>query len=514
MAKRKRINNREQRKKDRERKRQERLQHSLSSKPPDDLIQSAVPRGTVDRGVSDVPDNLSGQGFMGLPPFEGKPLAKVQARMERNKDELENAENLIELSDNDTVENIFKKRNETCVNENMKETYEGETVGNVVEERIDEGKHKEELNVYCVERGSSSSSLNDRGVEGNTFEIDQETSYSVSVQGSFHQGDPLFGETAGTQCVANCLAGLAYDIVKCAIIWQTSDINKVLVTGDELYTYLQHSSSITNRYLLVDELPQYFECYSKTFEFKVKLAVSSLISLSDEEPCYEDSNAFPLFEALQMVLAGTSGCFVCFGGNTLLVGRTRKGFYIFDSHSRCYRGYLSVNGKSTRILLRSVHDVYLHLVSLAVSMGFSRTVECELTGVLCSLKHFTTAEVDEETLKNSRQGVLFASQVEEAFGAFDNSMLDDLMSDQSEVIQTNDVIFMGEEVTQHDFIPLSVQKQRELCKELGLPYSLNGCEHAVSVKNMDKPSHCKEIEQDGNCFFRAISFSLTNSELS
>lgn len=32
------------------------------------------------------------------------------------------------------------------------------------------------------------------------------------------------------------------------------------------------------------------------------------------------------------------------------------------------------------------------------------------------------------------------------------------------------------------------------------------------MKGMDKPKKCKRIKQDGNCFFRAISFSITNSE--
>lgn len=100
--------------------------------------------------------------------------------------------------------------------------------------------------------------------------LDRECSYFVSVQGSFHQAHPMFGDTAGTQCVANCLAGLAYNALKSAKIWETYDLNKILVIGDELYTYLQQSSSITNRYLLVEELPQYFECYNKTFDLTVK----------------------------------------------------------------------------------------------------------------------------------------------------------------------------------------------------------------------------------------------------
>lgn len=204
--------------------------------------------------------------------------------------------------------------------------------------------------------------IDDQKYERNsTGMLDKECSFSVSVQGSFHQAHPMFGNTAGTQCVANCLAALAYNALKCARNWKTNDLNKILVTGDELYTYLQNSSSITNRYLLVEELPQYFECYNKTFDFSVKTVVPSLISLFDEEPCYSDFNAYPLLEGLQMALHETDGCFVCFGGNTLLIGKTDQEFFIFDSHARCPRGYVSFTGKSTRIIFKDVEEVFLHI---------------------------------------------------------------------------------------------------------------------------------------------------------
>ncbi|XP_061169173.1 uncharacterized protein LOC133178496 [Saccostrea echinata] len=606
MPKAKKMSARRRRLADKLKKREKREKHNQDSQDCTRASEpeSVVPCGTADGAELAPPGNFPGQGSMGLPPFEEKPLARVQAsprvkmhspaprlpsprgsrlfvrnedkapspdspawvcapprapgsgivhmsgpagqaqldtsreeetsriskdeefltdikkESERNthgilnkecdisetidkeRDEIEVDENLTELSDNEAVENILKRRHETCVNQNKSKTYGGEVVGNVVVERCDEGKNREKLKVYSVERESTTSSLLDRNVEENTFEMAQPTSYSVSVQGSFHQGDPLFGENAGTQCVANCLAGLAYGILKSPIIWQTSDMNKILVTGDELYTYLQQSSEITSRYLLVDELPQYFESYSKTFEFKVKLAVSSLISLSDEEPCYEDFNAFPLFEALQMVLVGTNGCFVCFGGNTLLVGRTSKGFYIFDSHSRCCQGYISVNGKSTRILVKSVYDVYLHLVSLALSMGFSRIVECELTGVMCSLKQFDFAPLkeDEDMQSHSDTDVL-------------GSAPGNALSESRERLYESEVIFLSEESKKHKFIPLSIKKQEELCRKLGLSFSLTGRDcYAESLMDMGAPTQFKDIAKDGNCFFRAISFCLTNSE--
>lgn len=103
-------------------------------------------------------------------------------------------------------------------------------------------------------------------------------------------------------------------------------MNKILATGDEMYSFLQRSSSIQSRYLLVDELPQYFECFGRSFEFRTNSTLASIICLSNEEPCYADFNAYPLYEALQMALTETEGCFVCFAGNTFLIGKTNDLF--------------------------------------------------------------------------------------------------------------------------------------------------------------------------------------------
>lgn len=266
-------------------------------------------------------------------------------------------------------------------------------------------------------------------------------------------------------------------------------------------------------------MPQYFQCYNKTFDFTVKIAVPSLINLYDEEPCYTDFNAYPLFEGLQMALSGADGCFVCFGGNTFLIGKTEDELFIFDSHARCSRGYVSFTGKSTRIMFKHVEDVFQHIKSLAISMGYTRTVECDLSGVLFALKEFSIGEVCvEESQGTSKQGISSSSQSdfdrsEENSEKVNYSKTDCIMSNQFEVMQTDDIIIVGEEVTQQNFIPLSTEKKRNLCKDLKLPYCDLACEkNSSSVKDMDKPTNCKEIQQDGNCFFRAISFSVTNSE--
>lgn len=71
--------------------------------------------------------------------------------------------------------------------------------------------------------------------------------------------------------------------------------------------------------------------------------------LANDSLNYAEFNALPLDKAFQIALADNDGCFVCYGGNTFLIGKTECGFFFtFDSHSRSSEGMLSMVEKSTR----------------------------------------------------------------------------------------------------------------------------------------------------------------------
>ena len=321
---------------------------------------------------------------------------------------------------------------------------------------------------------------------------------NVSVQGSFHQGDRMFGVTAGTQCVANSLTALAYQKVKNCKEWQPYDMDNILVTGDEMYTFLQRSSSVTNRYLLITELPQSFECFERSYEFRTNESLPSLINLEGVELNYADFNAFELLEALQIALDDTDGCFVCFRGNTFLIGKGATGFFTFDSHARSPEGFQCANGRSTRIMYESIQEVYNHVFSLALSMGCMGALECDITGVHCSVR---PVSLDKE------------HSIEEISNAEELNNLADYQCSISEMNNTDEVEFVWGEKNQMQFLPLSSEEKESLCEILGIPYSENDCENQHQYgKEITVPLNSVPIEPDGNCFFRAISFCLTGNE--
>ncbi|XP_062594109.1 uncharacterized protein LOC134255598 [Saccostrea cucullata] len=281
-------------------------------------------------------------------------------------------------------------------------------------------------------------------------------------------------------------------------------MNKILATGDELYSYLQCSTTIASRYLLVSELPQFFECFGRLYEFKANESLPSLINLANVVLDYADFNAHELLEALQIALDDSDGCFVCFGGNTFLIGKSHNNFFTFDSHSRSSVGFQSVNGRSTRVLHESVQDLCNHILSLAKSMGYTEAIECEITGVQCSARQLSLGK--EEGIDKELQ----FGDVEKELNNFANFQCN---SSSSSLQNDDEVEFVGSENHQIRFLPLSSDQKKTKCEILGIPFSVNECENQHQYgQEITAPMNSVPVEPDGNCFFRAISFCLTGKQ--
>lgn len=571
MPKRKSLTGRAQRNKDSERKRQKRQAESCPHPPPDETLSES----SASQAVMDVAAPGSECGSIGLPPSTLKPLTRVQAspcekmhlaprlssprgsRLIAPKSKVASPDSPVwvcaparvpesdiwMMSDSagqaqlippkgEMVSKALKKdgrhieEHKEIIIEEIKENTEESMKSEIYDrnskemlaKKYEACKEKVENTIrkkFEVEN-SEDACLNkdivniDRKTEegiSRTSDGRSSVKMNLSVQGSFHQGDIMFGENAGTQCVANSLTALAYHKVKDSKQWQSADMNKILATGDEMYSYLQQSSTIGNRYLLVSELPQFFECFGQMYEFKANESLPSLINLADVVLNYADFNAYELLEALQIALDETDGCFVCFGGNTFLVGKCHHNFFTFDSHSRSSAGFQSVNGRSTRVLYESIQDVCSHILSLAVSMGYSLALECEITGVQCSVKKISLGK--EEGIPNE----MYISDEDHELNNSANNQCNISQMNSIGLTNTDEVEFVGSEKHQIRFLPLSNDQKKKQCEILGIPFLMNDCENRHQYgQEITVPMNCVQIEPDGNCFFRAISFCLTGKQ--
>ena len=150
----------------------------------------------------------------------------------------------------------------------------------------------------------------------------------------------------------------------------------------------------------------------------------------------------------------------------------------------------SVSGKSIRVLILNVDEVLAHLESLASLLGYSKAVECMLSGVCC--KSISIAHVSgyhpEETLTGS------CSLTEE---------VPLCMFFESDSVDGNDeLIVVSKQQTQYKFTPLTAALKAPLCKTLNIPCidieRFNEAQH--SACNLGTPKSEKTIAGDGNCF--------------
>ena len=57
--------------------------------------------------------------------------------------------------------------------------------------------------------------------------------------GTFHQGNPKYGTTAGIQCTSNAFIAICFSVVKRVSIWKSFDLDYILDQGDKLMKLLE-----------------------------------------------------------------------------------------------------------------------------------------------------------------------------------------------------------------------------------------------------------------------------------
>ena len=70
------------------------------------------------------------------------------------------------------------------------------------------------------------------------------------VKASFHQGNPMFGVSAGTQCACNALFAICWAKIKNVSYWKSCDLDYILIKADELFKDIN-----LFRYLSPEDLP-------------------------------------------------------------------------------------------------------------------------------------------------------------------------------------------------------------------------------------------------------------------
>uniref|UniRef100_UPI00358E7FB6 uncharacterized protein n=1 Tax=Myxine glutinosa TaxID=7769 RepID=UPI00358E7FB6 len=299
-----------------------------------------------------------------------------------------------------------------------------------------------------------------------------------TIEGSFHQGHPQFLEDRGQQCVANCCVFVLFDKIKDASSWETPDLDIVLQTGNTLYRFIQSSLTIPHRFLLVSELPEVVKLFDRNFLLK---RGESLVGLLNDSTNVAVDIPFlmPLNDALKTALEQYHSCFVNFALTTFAVLKKEHLFCVFDSHSRSSTGTPVCDGRSILMKYTSLQEVYEHCLRLAASMNIPENTQFEVTG----MDAVVACEDTVDTVRRSAPN------------------------------EIDDVSIVKIDSTQYSFHPLTTEVCTNLCAKLGLGKI---CPQYSSQTNgtatIGDPCKTKAIKMDGNCFFRALSYSISGTE--
>ncbi|XP_071169752.1 uncharacterized protein [Mytilus edulis] len=381
------------------------------------------------------------------------------------------------------------------------------------------------------------SQRNKRTIPENSIEARRSLFDNLVVQGSFHQGDIRFGINSGKQCVANCLSALAHSKLKDLNDWNQIYLDNVLIDGNKIYSRI-HGDNI---HLLVSDLPDMIDMSGTLLKILRKESITAVVDTSGTIDFSEFGNSLPLDQALQESLIDYDACFICAYDTTFLALKHNQDLFLFDSHARNKLGFKDSDGKSLLLKLSNLDHLYQYCCNMMA--GASHNQWFEVTGVsICIFgqepkiktndelserhKPLITSEfrlseiletVNKDEIPKSQEYITQISNISPEILQFNissndienvnevhiNEVIDDDESD-IEILSTAECFY--------DFIPLNTLLKRKLCKFVNIPIKKISKQKSTNFYNIGQPTACKTITGDGNCLFRAISYSLSNRQ--
>ena len=356
----------------------------------------------------------------------------------------------------------------------------------------------------------SISTLNSHSLQRHSY-----TTIKTIAQGNFHQGDPKFGDTAGTQCACNALIAILYTQTKNGNEINAHDMDVILNLGDELYSFTQTDSTMHNVLLMISELPNELHILNELFSMQYAQPIYGVLEGSEEN--LSSFGAMSLSQALQHQLPKYDACFMNFDQSIFAIIKGCNGYFVFDSHSRSRDGYLKEDGHSVLLYISSCEGIQRHCLTLAQSMGrcLNKT-QFELTGVNVQVNRpssyvSSSAECDKSNyVKNGNSDKQKTLEIEKD------------LNENSDTDETDDgIIFISHDrCTERSdkyfkFVPLQTEDKKMLCFKLNINYCGT---HSESLENgngnvyIGKPIHIKRSIGDGNCYYRTMAHAIGGTE--
>ncbi|XP_050957725.1 LOW QUALITY PROTEIN: uncharacterized protein LOC127158760, partial [Labeo rohita] len=284
-----------------------------------------------------------------------------------------------------------------------------------------------------------------------------------SIRGSFHQGNEQF-KYGGLQCMAIALVSVAKHKVYSVFSWQTKDVDRVVVLGDELYTDLRDTNRISqmSNVLCVHDLPKQTVIDGDNFLFQYGEFVSGEVDVVEGE-LIDSGACSSLSVGLETIFAQYDTCLLTVCSSTCAIISQNGQYALVDSHARSVLGMIDESGTSVVVYFSSLKDLFNHICLLSTGLS-EKQKPFEIAGVLA-------------------------------------------------MTYSSDVQFISDEVNKNmTFSPISKNVCQTLCIRLNVDLEKINVPQFTRVGLLGVPCKNDSIVADGNCFFRAISQAVTGTQ--
>ncbi|KAI4794723.1 hypothetical protein KUCAC02_031884 [Chaenocephalus aceratus] len=339
------------------------------------------------------------------------------------------------------------------------------------------------------------------------------------IRGTFSQGDQRF-KYAGLQCMAVSLVGVAKHTVHSVFTWQTDNLDKVVVLGDNLYTSLRDQQGISGGYKLlsVPDLPKEAIIDGQTFLFQYSDFVSGDVDVVEGD-LIDDGVHTTLKCGLERMCTKYDTCFLTMNGGTCAIIGQGGHYAVVDSHARSASGMRDGEGRSVVLYFRGLEHVFEYIWTFAAFLKKSQK-QFEIAGV--RVTHIGPIESSNLSLgprvtpKTTGTDLGCSSAIQSTLGCTNIQMGAKRKirkgSSACKKVKKSDVTAVDSDVAfvkevtsgRLQFNPLTNQLAQALCDKLHVQ-SEKVDVVSTGIGLLGAPCLNDKIEGDGNCFFRAIT---------
>ena len=202
-------------------------------------------------------------------------------------------------------------------------------------------------------------------------------SFEKNVQGSFSQGDPKFGHSAGLQCVAMSLYAAAFSCLKQITRWSDKTLDSILEKGNDLFNLINK-----DRYLGVDDLPGQVNIFDAVISISYNFNVHGMLSHAPpNRHIFKQhflQNKSPQLQNRTLLCLSNTCIYLH------IQGFKKEKYIVFDSHPRDSMGLTSENGTSVLMTFIKFDDLMEYFCYVYLDKRNISEIPYQIQSVTCS----------------------------------------------------------------------------------------------------------------------------------